>query len=47
VGNATLKIKNDDIIIVDGEAGIVVVNPTEQTLLETEERRSDTKSKRR
>jgi phosphotransferase system enzyme I (PtsI) len=39
VGNATLKIKNDDIIIVDGKAGIVVVNPTEQTLLETEERR--------
>ena len=39
VGNATLKIKNDDIIIVDGQAGIVVVNPTEQTLLETEERR--------
>lgn len=39
VGNATLKINNDDIIIVDGKAGIVVVNPTEQTLLETEERR--------
>ncbi|MBC2710164.1 MAG: phosphoenolpyruvate--protein phosphotransferase [Desulfosarcina sp.] len=39
VGNATLNIKNDDIIIVDGKAGIVVVNPTEQTLLETEERR--------
>jgi phosphotransferase system enzyme I (PtsI) len=38
VGNATLTIKNDDIIIVDGKAGIVVVNPTEQTLLETEER---------
>jgi len=39
VGNATLKIKNDDIIIVDGKAGTVVVNPTEQTLMETEERR--------
>ena len=39
VGNATLKIKNDDIIIVDGKTGIVVVNPTEKTLLETEERR--------
>ncbi|BBO77168.1 phosphoenolpyruvate-protein phosphotransferase [Desulfosarcina widdelii] len=39
VGNATMEIKNDDIIIVDGKAGIVVVNPTEQTLLETEERR--------
>jgi len=39
VGNATLNIKNDDLLIVDGESGIVVVNPTEQTLLETEERR--------
>ncbi|WP_319522380.1 phosphoenolpyruvate--protein phosphotransferase [uncultured Desulfosarcina sp.] len=39
VGNATMKIKNDDIIVVDGKAGIVVINPTEQTLLETEERR--------
>jgi phosphoenolpyruvate-protein phosphotransferase (PTS system enzyme I) len=39
VGNATLNIKNDDILIVDGETGMVVVNPTEQTLLETEERR--------
>jgi len=39
IGNATIKIKNDDIIVVDGKAGIVVVNPTEKTLLETEERR--------
>ena len=39
VGNATLEIRNDDIIIVDGESGIVVVNPTEHTLLEAEERR--------
>lgn len=39
VGNATLKIKNDDILIVDGKTGIVVVNPSEKTLLETEERR--------
>lgn len=39
VGNATLNIKNDDIIIVDGEAGIVVVNPTEKTLVDAEERR--------
>lgn len=39
VGNATLKINNDDIIIVDGKTGIVVVSPTEQTLLEAEERR--------
>ena len=39
VGNATLNIKNDDLLIVDGKTGTVVVNPTEQTLLETEERR--------
>ncbi|GAB6907722.1 Phosphoenolpyruvate-protein phosphotransferase [Desulfosarcina cetonica] len=39
VGNATLKINNDDIIIVDGGTGTVVVHPTEQTLLATEERR--------
>ncbi len=39
VGNATLKINNDDIIVVDGKAGLVVVNPTEQTLFEYEERR--------
>ena len=39
LGNATLKINNDDLLIVDGKTGIVVVNPTEKTLLETEERR--------
>ena len=39
VGNATLKIKNDDIIVVDGKAGLVVINPTEQTLLAYEEQR--------
>jgi phosphotransferase system enzyme I (PtsI) len=39
VGNATLNINNDDLLIVDGGKGVVVVNPTEQTLLETEERR--------
>ena len=39
VGNATLNIKNDDILIVDGKMGTVVVHPTEKTLLETEERR--------
>ena len=33
VGNATDKIKNDDIIIVDGNAGIVIVNPGENTLI--------------
>jgi phosphoenolpyruvate-protein phosphotransferase (PTS system enzyme I) len=39
VGNATLTINNDDLLIVDGKTGVVVVNPTEQTLLATEERR--------
>ncbi len=37
VGNATLNIKNDDIIVVDGEVGTVIVNPTEQTLVAVEE----------
>lgn len=36
--NATRIIKNDDIIIVDGKAGIVIVNPTDQTLVQYEER---------
>jgi phosphotransferase system enzyme I (PtsI) len=35
--NATRVIKNDDIIIVDGTAGIVIVNPTDQTLIQFEE----------
>ncbi|MDX2496694.1 MAG: phosphoenolpyruvate--protein phosphotransferase [Desulfobacterales bacterium] len=38
--NATRTIKNDDIIIVDGNSGIVIVNPTEKTLIELEERQS-------
>jgi len=38
--NATRIIKNDDIIIVDGTAGIVIVNPTEQTLIQFEERKA-------
>ncbi|MDL2274903.1 phosphoenolpyruvate--protein phosphotransferase [Desulfosarcina sp. OttesenSCG-928-G10] len=37
VGNATEKIKNDDIIIVNGQTGVVVVNPSEQALLDAEE----------
>lgn len=35
--NATRIIKNDDIIIVDGTVGIVIVNPTDQTLIRFEE----------
>ncbi len=38
---ATRKIKNDDLIIVDGLAGIVIINPTEETLLEFEERNAN------
>ncbi|MEJ2041578.1 MAG: phosphoenolpyruvate--protein phosphotransferase, partial [Desulfosarcinaceae bacterium] len=37
--NATSLIHNDDIIIVDGTAGVVVINPAEQTLIEAEERK--------
>ena len=37
--NATRVIKNEDIIIVDGTAGIVIVNPTDQTLIQFEERK--------
>jgi len=35
--NATHVIKNDDIIIVDGTAGVVIINPSEQTLIRFEE----------
>ncbi|MEW6673573.1 MAG: phosphoenolpyruvate--protein phosphotransferase [Thermodesulfobacteriota bacterium] len=34
----TQMIKNDDVIIVDGITGIVIINPTEQTLVMYEER---------
>jgi len=40
LGDATLKIRNDDIIIVDGSAGVVIVNPDENTLVEVEERQA-------
>jgi len=36
--NATDKIKSDDIIIVDGRAGIVVLHPTDQTIALYEDR---------
>ena len=39
LGDATIKIRNDDIIIVDGSAGLVIINPDEKTLVEVEERR--------
>jgi len=34
LGNAIHSIKNDDLIIVDGTAGTVIIHPTEETLLE-------------
>jgi phosphotransferase system enzyme I (PtsI) len=37
--NATSIIKNDDIIIVDGTTGIVIINPSDQTLIQFEERK--------
>jgi phosphotransferase system enzyme I (PtsI) len=37
--NASRIIKNDDIIIVDGTAGIVIINPTDKTLIQYEERK--------
>ena len=36
---ASQIIKNDDIIIVDGTEGIVIINPTDKTLIEYEERK--------
>ncbi len=36
--NATRLIDNDDVIIVDGLQGLVVLNPSEQTIIEYEER---------
>jgi len=39
--NATSQIKNDDIIIVDGLEGIVIINPDEETLLEFEHKKKD------
>ena len=36
--NATRVIRSDDLIIVDGSKGVVIVHPEEQTLIEFEER---------
>jgi phosphotransferase system enzyme I (PtsI) len=38
---ATYLIKNDDIIIVDGNSGTVIVHPTDKTLIQFEERQSN------
>ncbi len=39
LGKATLCIKNEDILIVDGYSGTVIINPPEETLFKYEERR--------
>jgi phosphotransferase system enzyme I (PtsI) len=37
--NATSLIRNDDIIVVDGKSGTVIIHPSEETLLEYTERK--------
>ena len=39
LAHATTAIKNDELIIVDGSTGIVIVNPSETSLVEYEERK--------
>lgn len=38
LGRATASISNDDILIVDGSSGIIIVNPDEETLFKYHER---------
>jgi len=38
LGLATISVKNDDILIVDGSSGTLIINPDEDTLFEYEER---------
>ncbi len=44
--NATRIIGNDDIIIVDGTAGVVVINPSDDTLIKAEARRGEYEERR-
>jgi len=37
---ATRMIKNDDLLILDGSTGVIIINPDEKTLLEFERRRA-------
>ncbi|MCK5543415.1 MAG: phosphoenolpyruvate--protein phosphotransferase [Desulfobacterales bacterium] len=39
LGTATINIKNDDLLIVDGSTGVIVINPDEDVLLSYEEKR--------
>ncbi|MCJ8499514.1 phosphoenolpyruvate--protein phosphotransferase [Desulfatitalea alkaliphila] len=43
---ATSTIRNDDIIVVDGTAGVVVVNPSEETLAQAETRKIEFENRR-
>ncbi len=38
LGNATNNVNNDDILIVDGSSGIIIINPEEDTLFKYEEK---------
>lgn len=40
MGNATDIIHNDDLLILDGSTGIVIINPNEQTIIEYEDRKT-------
>ena len=40
LGEASASINNDDILIVDGSAGFIIINPNEDTLFRYEERRA-------
>ncbi len=40
LGNVTHFVANDDIIVVDGSSGMIIINPDEDTLFKYEERRS-------
>ncbi len=40
LGRATIEVKNDDILIVDGTTGTMIINPEEDTLFDYEERLS-------
>ena len=39
LGTATINIKNDDLLIVDGSAGVIVINPEEDILFDYEDKK--------
>lgn len=46
LGNVSVLIKNDDIIIVDGNEGLVIIDPSDETLLEYEEKKARYEARR-